>query len=122
MEYKYEGNTNNCSVTYHRTRTGPNFFLVYYKNAAQIRFTPKEVGRVFGVAKFTPWVNGMRDWAKQMVEKYESQSSLKDDTDSTVKQYAKEKGFGPEAHDEEEENPCANTKMVIWVMLLYSFR
>ena len=52
----------------------------------------------------------MRDWAKQMVEKYESQSSLKDDTDSTVKQYAKDKGFGPEAHDEEEENPCANTK------------
>ena len=71
-----------------RTHTGPNHFRVYYKNAAYIRFTPKEVGRVFGIAKFTPGVNAMRDWCKEMVAKYElnspeSQSSLNDDTDTT---------------------------------------
>lgn len=103
MEYKYEGNTKECSVTYNRTHHGPNFFVVYYKNAAQIRFTPKEVGRVFGVAKFTPWVNAARDWAKEMVAKYEkgsSESSLSDDQDDTD----------------------TTTKMVIWVMLLSSFK
>ena len=33
--------------------------------------TPKEVGRVFGIAKFTPSVNSIRDWCKEMVAKYE---------------------------------------------------
>jgi len=75
-----------------RSRTGPNWFRVLYKNSCVIRFTPKEVGRVFGIAKFTPSVNQIRDWCKEMVEKYgESQ-------DSTVV-IDKEKGFGPECHD-----------------------
>ena len=56
---------------------GPFFYYVrirvFYKNAAQIRFTPKEVGRVFGIAKFTPTVNEIREWCKEMVEKYENQ-------------------------------------------------
>ena len=37
-----------------------------------IRFTPKEVGRVFGVAKFTPSVNAIREWCYEMVKKYDS--------------------------------------------------
>ena len=73
MEYNYEKNTPECNVTYHRTHTGPNFFRVYYNNGACIRFTPKEVGRVFGIAKFTPSINEIRDWCKEMVEKYETQ-------------------------------------------------
>lgn len=40
---------------------------------ACIRLSPKDVGRVFGVAKFTPFVNDLRQWCYQMVEKYESQ-------------------------------------------------
>ena len=87
MEYNYPNNTKDCNVTYMRTHTGPNWFRVYYKNAAHIRFTPKEVGRVFGIAKFTPTVNEIREWCKEMVEKYESQSSSEpkasDDTDTT---------------------------------------
>ena len=73
MEYNYPNNTKDCNVTYMRTHTGPNWFRVYYKNAAHIRFTPKEVGRVFGIAKFTPTVNEIREWCKEMVEKYENQ-------------------------------------------------
>ena len=106
MQYAYEKNTNDCNVTYHRTRTGPNWFLVYYKNSACIRYTPTEVGRVFGVAKFTPWVNEMREWCYEMISKFGS------DTDKQDKQYIKyieKHGFGPEVHEE----PNDNTKMVI---------
>jgi hypothetical protein len=73
MEYAFPNNNNNTNVVYHRNRTGSNYFRVFYKNAAQIRFTPKEVGRVFGIAKFTPTVNEIREWCKEMVEKYETQ-------------------------------------------------
>ena len=76
MEYQFPDNTNDCNVTYMKTKTGPNFFRVYYKNAAVIRFTPKEVGRVFGIAKFTPTVNKIRDWCKQMLAEHESSESI----------------------------------------------
>ena len=71
MEYNYPENTNDCNVTYMRTKTGPNHFRVYYNYGACIRFTPVDVGRVFGIAKFTPSVNKIRDWCKEMVEKYD---------------------------------------------------
>ena len=79
---------------------------MYYKNSACIRYTPKEVGRVFGIAKFTPSVNEIRDWCYEMVSKYGS------DTDKQDEQYIKyieKHGFGPEVHEE----PNDNTKMVI---------
>ena len=75
MEYQYPDNTKDCNVTYIRTRTGPNWFRIYYKQGCYIRFTPIEVGRVFGIAKFTPTANEIRKWAKEMVEKYETQPS-----------------------------------------------
>ena len=92
-------------VEYHRTRNGPNYFLVYYKNAAQIRFTPKEVGRVFGIAKFTSTVNSHREWCYEMVEKYGSEE---DKSTDEYKNYIEKHGFGPEVHDE----PNDNTKMI----------
>ena len=73
MEYACPNNTNESNVVYHRNKTGNNYFRVYYKNAAYIRMTPKEVGAVFGIAKFTPTVNEIRNWCKEMVEKYENQ-------------------------------------------------
>ena len=73
MEYNYPDNTNDCSVTYMRTKTGPNHFRVYYNHGACIRFTPVEVGRVFGIAKFTPLLIrleiGVKKWWKSMMEK-----------------------------------------------------
>ena len=70
MEYQSPNNSTNSMVTYFRERTGPNFFRVYYKHACYVRYTPKEVGRVFGVAKFTPWVNEAREWCYEMIEKF----------------------------------------------------
>ena len=106
MEYAFEKNTNDCNVTYMRVRTGLNHFRVFYKNSACIRFTPKEVGRVFGVAKFTPWVNEMRDWCYKMIEKYGSDT---DKQDEQYIQYIEKHGFGPEVHEE----PNDNTKMIV---------
>ena len=93
---------NSSRVEYHRTRNGPNWFLVYYKNAAQIRFTPKEVGRCFGVAMFTPTVNNIREWCYEMVEKYGSEE---DKSTDDYKNYIKKHGFGPEVHDGDESSP-----------------
>ena len=106
MEYNFPDNTVNTNITYMRTRTGPNFFRVFYKDAAQIRYTPKEVGRVFGVAKFTPYVNKLREWCYEMIKEYGSKDDKQDD--DYIK-YIEKNGFGPEVHEE----PNDNTKMIV---------
>ena len=106
MRYNCPSNTPEANVTYVRNRIEPNFFIVYYKNAAQIRLTPKEVGRCFGVAKFTPSVNAIREWCYEMIEKYGSEEEKEDEG---YKKYIEKHGFGPEVHEE----PNDNTKMVV---------
>ena len=71
-------------VTYFRERTGPNFFRVFYKGVTCIRLDPVETGRVFGIAKFTPWVNEMREWAKEMVGLYDKAVKEDDEVDPTT--------------------------------------
>ena len=107
MRYDYPDNSVECSVTYVRNRIENNYFIVYYKNVARIRLTPKDVGRVFGVAKFTPGVNKIRDWCKEMVAKYESADISSDTSNSGP--VDKAGGFGPECHEE----PNDNTKMIV---------
>ena len=84
MEIQCPHNDHKTMVTYMRTRTGPSWFRVYYKNSCVIRFTPKEVGRVFGIAKFTPSVNLIRDWCKEMVSKYEQSDPVNTDDDNSM--------------------------------------
>ena len=86
----------NTQITYVRNKIGNNYFIVYYKNAARFKKTPKEVGRVFGCAKFTPTVNNIRDWCKEMVEKYETTASKDDFKPVSID---KATGFGPECHE-----------------------
>ena len=95
----------NTQVTYVRNKIGSNYFIVYYKNAASFKLTPKEVGRVFGVAKFTLTVNNIRDWCKEMVEKYDSIEQGPVNIDKAT-------GFGPECHNDEIETVEIN-KMVL---------
>jgi len=110
MEYPCPKNTNDTNVVYHRNRTGINYFRVYYKNGAQIRLTPKEVGACFGVARFTPTVNEIRDWCYQMIDKYGSET---DKNDEAYLKYIAKHGFGPEVHSEEDtEDGTKNTKMI----------
>ena len=84
MEYQCPHNDHKTMITYMRSRTGPNWFRVYYKNACYIRFTPKDVGRVFGIAKFTPSVNNIRDWCYEMVNKYDQPADMGKDDDNSV--------------------------------------
>lgn len=126
MKYNYPNNTNDTNVTYMRTREGPNHFRVYYKNGAQIRFTPKEVGAVFGVARFTPSVNEIRDWCYKMIHEYGSDDDKQDEnylkyiekqrsSSSSPMEKTPTSGFGPEVHSDEQslvEEPNDNTKMV----------
>jgi Zn finger protein HypA/HybF involved in hydrogenase expression len=96
MYISYPNNDVSTQVQYVRNKIGNNYFIVYYKNAARFCFTPKEVGRVFGMAKFTPYVNNLRDWCKEMVEKYDSIEQEPVSIDKAT-------GFGPECHDDEVE-------------------
>ena len=84
MEYQCPHNDHKTMITYMRSRTGPNWFRVYYKNACYIRFTPKDVGRIFGIAKFTPSVNNIRDWCYEMVNKYDQPADMGKDDDNSV--------------------------------------
>ena len=106
MYIDYPDNDGHTQVQYVRNKIGNNYFIVYYKNAARFKFTPKEVGRVFGVAKFTPYVNTLREWCYEMVNKYGSEE---DKSNEEYLKYIEKHGFGPECHPE----PNANTKMVI---------
>ena len=66
---------------------------------------------MFGVARFTPTVNEIRDWCYTMIDKYGSETDKNDD--GYLKYIAKH-GFGPEVHKEEDtEDGTKNTKMIL---------
>ena len=70
MEYQCPHNDHKTMITYMRSRTGPNWFRVYYNNSC--------------VIKFTPSVNNIRDWCKEMVSKYEQSTIVGTDDDNSV--------------------------------------
>ena len=84
MEIQCPHNDRETMVTYMRSKTGKNWFRVFYKNMCVIRFTPKEVGRVFGIAKFTPSVNNIREWCYEMVNKYDQPADMGANADNSV--------------------------------------
>ena len=61
---------------YHRTREGPNWFMCYYKNMAQIRYDPKEAWRTLDKAKFTDTGKALKEWCLSIHEEY----GVEDDT------------------------------------------
>lgn len=98
----FPGNKPGLNVDYHRTREGPNFFSCYYKQSSVLRQDPKDAWRVLGVAKFTDTGKELKAWCLEMDEKYGGHS------DELDMNQVKSEGFGPEAHEE----PNDNTKMV----------
>jgi hypothetical protein len=106
MVYNYPENTSSCMVQYHRVREGPNWMMVYYKNAATPCLTLKEVKARFGPAKNTEGCKKIFSWCEEQITKYQSSSEELD-----VDRVAKE-GFGPEAHLDESD-PNYQTKMVL---------
>ena len=97
---EWEGNTPSCNYTYFRTREGPNYFVSYYKNSSRLHYDPKDTWRTLGVAKFTDSGKSLKEWCLQMDETYNSEQL----------EARKDTSFASEAM--EEENPCAETKMV----------
>ena len=102
-ELQFEGNEQDCSFTYHRTREGPNFFTVLYKYTCQGVTTVKEIKKILGPAKFL-------DSSKELYEWMEPLIALSLPNESLDMNLIKAEGFGPEAHD---DDPTSNTKMVM---------
>lgn len=100
-ELQFEGNEQDCSFTYHRTREGPNFFVSYYKGSARGHLDPKECWRSLGLAKFTDSGKKLKEWCLEMDELY-VQSKLEPRKDTS---------FASEVQDE-EVSPTDNTKMI----------
>ena len=98
---EFEGNEQDCSFTYHRTREGPNFFISHYKGSSRGHNDPKECWRTLGVAKFTDTGKALKEWCLEMDELY-VQSKLEPRKDTS---------FASEVQNE-EESPTDNTKMI----------
>ena len=66
----FELNDSSMRYEYHRTREGPNWFMCYYKNTAQIRYDPKEAWRTLDKAKFTDTGKALKEWCLSIHEQY----------------------------------------------------
>ena len=100
---EWEGNEQDCSYTYHRTREGPNYFVSHYKNSTRGHNDPKECWRTLGVAKFTDSGKALKAWCLEMDELYNSPIEEEEDG-------RKDTSFASEVQSEEE--PQENTKMI----------
>ena len=100
----FPGNDGGLKVEFMRMREGPNYFTFFYKNSARCvpATDPKDVWRCMGTAKYTDTAKALKEWAVEMVEA----TLPKPELDMAE---VKAKGFGPEAHEE----PNDNTKMVV---------
>ena len=94
----FELNDSSMRYEYHRTREGPNWFMCYYKNMAQIRYDPKDAWRTLDKAKFTDTGKALKEWCLSMHEQYDKEAKL-----GTV-----DTSFASEVEKEEDK-----TKMII---------
>jgi len=97
---EFEGNEQDCSFTYHRTREGPNFFVSYYKGSTQGHNDPKECWRTLGVAKFTDSGKALKQWCLDCHDQYGAEEL----------ESRKDISF---ASDDVELSPSDQTKMVV---------
>ena len=90
---------------YHRTREGPNWFMCYYKNMAQIRYDPKEAWRTLDKAKFTDTGKALKEWCLSIHSEYG-----KEEKEGTV-----DTSFASEVEKEEDKTGASvpDTKMII---------
>ena len=104
---EFEGNTQYMRYEYHRVREGPNYFVSYYKNSSRLHYDPKDTWRTLGTAKFTDTGKDLKEWCLQMYDEYSLPQIAKW---GSSEEGRKDTSFASEAM--EEENPCAETKMV----------
>ena len=99
---EWEGNEQDCSFTYFRTREGPNYFVSHYKHSTKGHNDPKECWRTLGVAKFTDSGKALKEWCLEMDSLYNAPVEEEGRVDTS---------FASEVQLEEEPND--NTKMVV---------
>lgn len=102
MIIDFPGNTQHCIHQYVRNKVGANYFVCYYKNSSCLRYTPVEVRRTLGYAKFTKTGEALKAWAVEMVELYGDKPPASEGVADT--------SFASEAM--EEEDPTSNTRMI----------
>ena len=104
---EFEGNVQDCSFTYYRTREGPNYFVSHYKGSTRGHNDPKECWRTLGVAKFTDTGKALKEWCLSMDEQYNQPQGSESDSSSG----RKDTSFASEVQN--EESPTDNTRMVM---------
>ena len=113
LPIQFEQNSQYMRYEYHRVREGPNYFVSYYKNSSRLHYDPKDTWRTLGVAKFTDTGKALKEWCVGLDDEYGVPQRSKWLEDADVADGAsgrKDTSFASEAM--EEENPCAETKMV----------
>ena len=114
LPIQYPNNSQYMRYEYHRVREGPNYFVSYYKNSSRLHYDPKDCWRTLGTAKFTDTGKDLKAWCLEMYDEYSLPQIEKWSSDSpegaSEASGRKDTSFASEAM--EEENPCAETKMV----------
>ena len=100
---QFDGNVQDCSFTYHRTREGPNYFVSHYKGSTRGHNDPKECWRVLGVAKFTDNGKKLKEWCLEMDDTYNKPTPVEE-----FRGGRKDTSFASEAMEE----PNEQTRMV----------
>ena len=128
LPIQYPGNSQYMRYEYHRVREGPNYFVSYYKNSSRLHYDPKDTWRTLGTAKFTDTGKALKEWCLQMYDQYslpqkaryelplekwssDSPEGASGGAEGDEASGRKDTSFASEAM--EEENPCAETKMVM---------
>ena len=75
----FQHNDKDFSVTYFRTREGPNWFLCYYKNVSRGLIEPLDAWRTLGIARFTDSGKALKLWCLDMHDQYGASEHSDDD-------------------------------------------
>ena len=114
LPIQFPDNSQYMRYEYHRVREGPNYFVSYYKNSSRLHYDPKDCWRTLGTAKFTDTGKALKEWCLEMYDQYSLPQIEKWSSDAakgvSEANGRKDTSFASEAM--EEENPCAETKMV----------
>jgi len=117
LPIQYPNNSQYMRYEYHRVREGPNYFVSYYKNSSRLHYDPKDTWRTLGTAKFTDTGKALKEWCLEMYDQYSLpqiekwSSHAAGGAEVEDRSGRKDTSFASEAM--EEENPCAETKMVM---------
>ena len=113
LPIQFPDNSQYMRYEYHRVREGPNYFVSYYKNSSRLHYDAKDCWRTLGTAKFTDTGKALKEWCLQMYDEY-SVPQIEKWSTSVVDEFRgsgrKDTSFASEVM--EEDNPCAETKMV----------